>query len=161
MLPCPHSELSELDMDKNIFIFLCFWLNPMAVTQGQTQEFLLNSEAPRPNLKFLISCDLPTYEWLPSLKWCSVSTLQECTEYWFEVAKNPLVALLIVVFVTVWDNFDISVPSSYARGQHVQSPLCPTQDYPCTDTRKKTVPWFWPFVFWMVTSGLLPKDIPD
>lgn len=58
---------------------------------GQTQELLLNSEAPWPNLEVLISCDLPTDEWLLSLKWCSDFTLQECTEYWFEVAKTLFV----------------------------------------------------------------------
>lgn len=75
-------------MDKNTFIFLCFWLNPMAVTQGQTQELLLNSEAPQPSLKF-ICCELPTYEWLPSLKWCSVSTLQECNRVLVWSCKKP------------------------------------------------------------------------
>lgn len=128
---CHGHELPQYDINKHLhFPFVLAKPDGSHITHhtdalGQTQELLVNSEAPCPNLKILVSCDLPTYEWLLSLKCCSAFTLQECTGYWFEAAKNPLVALLFVVFVTIWDDFDILVPSSYASGQHVQSPLCP------------------------------------
>lgn len=51
--------------------------------------------------------------------------MQERTGYWFKVAKTALVALPFVVFVIIWDNFDILVPSSYASGQRIQSPPRP------------------------------------